>query len=128
MDETAETDLSPKQTKVISSLVSGDSAEEAARKSGVSSRTIRRWRQSDVAFERAIRQHQNALREQVESELLQGTVSAIRTIIAIASNSDDSRALKAAQMILDRVPVHRQVGLPESELLIHMHQQRNEFS
>lgn len=110
MAEEVGNELTAKQLKVIANLAGGSTVDRAAADAGVTSRTVRRWRNDDWRFVKALLEQQNAVRQQVTDDLLQASLAAVRTLASIASDISHPQSLRAAQLILDRVSLNQIPG------------------
>ena len=93
-------DLAPNQVVAIKSILAGDSFRDAALKAGVSERTILRWRTTDQFFEATLRRSVEELREAVCMRAVIAAEKALETLVTIAGDTTDPRALQAARHLL----------------------------
>jgi hypothetical protein len=95
--------LSPKADKVIAALLSEQSIEDAALKSGVASRSIHRWLATDEAFKQAYRHAKRRVVEQAQSRLQRASGRAVSALIGVLDDELAPAAVKvsAAKIILD---------------------------
>jgi len=122
--------LSPAQIKAITALASGATVEEAASEADVTSRTVRRWRSVDEAFNEALSEaRQEAFREGLAT--LQGaTKRATRVLITALDCEVEPARLRAANIVFQHVlKAHEQLDLSQrlDELERELRQRKREF-
>lgn len=101
LNETSqEPKLSGAQQKVISALMLGKTYVEAAQDTGVTDRTIRRWREGCPAFELALRSQIQAAKESAAVLAVTAAQTALKTLASIAATPEHPHVLRAIQMLL----------------------------
>ncbi len=99
VDEEAK--LSPVQQKVLASIMAGRTYVEAASDSGVTDRTVRRWRESCPVFESALRSQIHAVRESASLLASVALQTAVKTLTEIAATPSHPQVIRAIQLIFD---------------------------
>ncbi len=94
--------LTPKQHKAISSLLSEPSITKAASAAGVGERTLHRWLQ-DADFVRAYKQARFDASCQATSRLIQGSSAAVTVLLLLMADKQvlASTRLGAARTVLE---------------------------
>ena len=100
-DDFDEPELTAAQSKVLASLMAGRNYLEAAADGGVTDRTVRRWRESCPAFELALRQQIQDIRDAAAISASLASQVAVKTLIEIASKPDHPLVLRAIQMLCE---------------------------
>lgn len=118
--------LSVKQVTALTALLSGSTIRDAALKAGVDERTIRRWRADDPNFETSFRRALCEIRDEVTAFATVASQTALKTLVAIASDQSDPRSLRAALELLKMArigaPIHPRLTLDEvriDQLMTH---------
>jgi hypothetical protein len=93
--------LSATQSKALASLMAGRNYLEAAADAGVSDRSIRRWRESCPAFELALRQQIQEVRDSAAISASLASQTVVKTLVEIASTPDHPLVLRAIQLLSD---------------------------
>ena len=98
----ASPDISPKQARTISALVTCRTLGEAAKRAGCGESTLRRWLAKDTDFKEAWRQARARLLDDAMSQALRSAEAAALVLheIMMASESDFAR-MTAAKALLD---------------------------
>lgn len=100
-DDFDEPELTAAQSKVLASLIAGRNYLEAAADGGVTDRTVRRWRESCPAFELALREQIQNVRDAASITASLASQTAVKTLVEIASKPDHPLVLRAIQMLFD---------------------------
>jgi hypothetical protein len=100
-DDFEEPELTAAQSKVLASLMAGRNYLEAAADGGVTDRTVRRWRENCPAFELALRQQIQDVRDAAAITASLASQTAVKTLVEIASKPDHPLVLRAIQMLCD---------------------------
>jgi hypothetical protein len=79
-EENTEKVISVKQEKTIAALLSERTARDAAKKAGVSEKTIYEWLKNDAAFREALRSAERGVLEDVTRRLTTGQRLALDTL------------------------------------------------
>lgn len=96
-----EPELTAVQSKVLASLIAGRNYSEAAADGGVTDRTVRRWRESVPAFELALREQIQNVRDSAAIAASLASQTVVKTLVEIASNPDHPLVLRAIQMLCE---------------------------
>lgn len=89
------------QEAAIVGLLTEPTIEQAARRAGVSERTLYRWLRSDERFAAEYRRHRGVLLEGVVLELQRAGVDAVDTLRRNLTAESESVQVRAAMAILD---------------------------
>ncbi|MFC3347765.1 hypothetical protein ACFOOM_10060 [Streptomyces echinoruber] len=92
----------PKQARpaAIIALARGATSEEAARESGVSGRTIRRWME-DPDFQIEVRDTRTEILSSAVGQLAAGAAEAVTTLREALRDADGRNRVQAARTLLD---------------------------
>jgi hypothetical protein len=96
-----EPELTAAQSKVLASLIAGRNYLEAAADGGVTDRTVRRWRESSPAFEMALREQIQNVRDSAAIAASLASQTVVKTLVEIASKPDHPLVLRAIQMLFE---------------------------
>jgi transposase-like protein len=91
--------LTEKQRRVAELLAAGYTRQEAAKRTGVSERSVYRWL-DDAAFQRHIRAEQNRLRGELVSASRRSLFKSIRVLEAALDSTDENSRILAARALL----------------------------
>ncbi len=115
--------LSPRQLQVIPHLLSSPSYEEAAKRSGISTKQIYVWLKNPF-FQGEVKKNQNLIFSSALCSLKTATQKAVQTLIDCLANEDARVRLSAAEKILTNV--FKGMELYEIEERLQMVEQRIE--
>lgn len=91
---------SPNRPAAIVALARGATSEEAARESGVSGRTVRRWME-DPDFQIEVRDTRTEMLSAAVGQLAAGAAEAIATLRDALDDEDGRTRVQAARVLLD---------------------------
>lgn len=114
-------ELTPKQVKAIAAIIASPSYEQAAQKTGVTSRQMRRWRH-DPVFAAALKEAQGELIEDACRILLIAARPAAQRLLRIMASGDDGKALRAAAVLLAEAHKWHSLNDIEARLLALEHE------
>jgi hypothetical protein len=101
----SDTDLTIKQHKAITALLTGANCPDVARQIGVNERTVQRWQQQP-AFKAELDRQRRQLAEQALASLQGLAADAVATLRALLSHNSASIRLRTACYILDKAAAH----------------------
>jgi arginine/lysine/ornithine decarboxylase len=92
----------PSRPAAVVALARGATSEEAARESGVSGRTVRRWME-DPDFQIEVRDTRTEILSTAVGQLAAGAAEAVTTLRAALRDADGRNRVQAARTLLDAV-------------------------
>ena len=109
--------LTTKQHKAISALVSGATRQEAAAAAGVNEGTIYKWQRLD-AFQAELRKAENLAITTAQGQLIARIEENLEILDAIKTNSDatDNARIRAIQLELDTMVQWRNLAILEERI------------
>jgi len=99
-DDVAEGDLTAVQEKAIAALLSAVTVEAAAKKAGVSDRTLHRWLR-DPPFRQAYLAARRVVMEQAVGRLQRASLGAVDALVRNLKCGQPATEVRAAQVILE---------------------------
>jgi hypothetical protein len=100
-----DTDLTIKQHKAITALLTGANCPDVARQIGVNERTVQRW-QNLPAFKAELERQRRQLAEQALSALQGLTDRAVTRLGRLIDSESESVALRACQFVIEQTREH----------------------
>jgi phage terminase small subunit len=101
----SDTDLTIKQHKAITALLTGANCPDVARQIGVNERTVQRW-QNDPTFKAELDRQRRQLAEQALSALQGLTDRAVARLGRLIDSESESVALRACQFVIEQTREH----------------------
>lgn len=96
--------LTAQQSAAVAHIAAGRTLSEAASLAGVDRKTLWMWRRDIPAFNDAVDQTLQSMRDEVAAGLVQAGTRALGTLANLAERADDeSIRLKAATEVLNRI-------------------------
>jgi hypothetical protein len=92
--------ISPQQEVAILALASGACSAKAARRCGVSARTVQRW-QTDPAFSQAVRDLRKSITEKTAARLTALSVRAVNKLGRLINSDNERTAYQAVKATLE---------------------------
>jgi len=98
-----------KQTwpKAAQALAAGATLADAAKAAGVTQRTVRNWRNDEVAFADAVDDGRSRMLSESAGLLAAATTAAARRLAEIVQSEEERHALAAARVVLDQAARYR---------------------
>jgi hypothetical protein len=100
-----DTDLTIKQHKAITALLTGANCPDVARQIGVTERTVQRW-QNLPAFKAELERQRRQLAEQALASLQGLADRAVARLGRLIDSESESVALRACQFVLEQAREH----------------------
>lgn len=108
--------LSAPQERVAAAIAGGMTVAEAAASAEVNERTVWRWLSSEPAFRDRVERNRAAVSARVLTDVVAGSVRAVRVLIDSLSSENEGSRIKAAGLLLQHKLRETEQGEMRKEL------------